>query len=179
MAPLERKTLSSLMTGLRSGAEEQAVLGGVSVRMAAYFGVGPAWVRLIWILLALSDRLTPAAYLLLWILLPSQGQACSSWADSLRLRISDLSLCTHGLQARLTDTAAGSPGPSRESAARLVHLGGLLAVMGLLFLADNLHLLGPFQLSHLRPLALVLIGALALKRAAHGGTLVGEQLRQG
>ena len=46
----------------------------------------------------------------------------------------------------------------------LMLIGGLILV-GLVFLADSLHLFGPFRLVHLGPFVLILAGIIALNRA--------------
>jgi len=48
---------------------------------------------------------------------------------------------------------------------RVVLFGGLLILVGLVFLADSLHLLGPFRLVHLWPFVLIMVGIIALNRA--------------
>ena len=52
---------------------KRKVLGGVAAGFAHYFGVDPVWVRLIFVLLTLAGTVGFWAYILLWIVLPSES----------------------------------------------------------------------------------------------------------
>ena len=65
----------------------------------------------------------------------------------------------------LEGTMVGTAQATHEGAQRIASFGGLMAGMGLLYLADHLRLFGTLRLRHLGPIVLVLIGAIVINRA--------------
>ena len=140
-------------------------VGGVCAGLAEYFAVHPIWLRLVFALWSLSNGLAAGTYVLLWILLPDETSLHMSRPKVVRYSLRDiLSEGRRWSQDLRTLWERERPvGP--EQARRVMALGGLLAFTGLLFLADSLGLFGPFHLHHLRPIAMILIGAVMLNRA--------------
>lgn len=145
--------------------KDRAVLGGVSAGLAPYFGVRPALVRLIWALLALANYTAPVVYLLLWVALP--GASGTQWltTEALRLNVEELVSQARSWSGQLQTPLGASACASPRLARHIVQVGGLLVVLGMMYLADALGLLGRFGLHHLGPVTLILIGALAANRA--------------
>jgi phage shock protein C len=147
----------------------RGVLGGVCAGLAEYFDVRPVWVRLVFVLLALAGGAAVPAYIVLWILLPERDHVHVSTARALRRNVDDVrsearrwSRDLHGILQPGTDV-------NREQARRAIRIGAVLILLGLLFLASNLDLLGAFRLDQLWPFALILIGAIVANRALRSG----------
>lgn len=51
-----------------------AMLGGVCSGLASYLKIDPVWVRLFFVLLAVTSGIGVLAYLILWIVIPRQDQ---------------------------------------------------------------------------------------------------------
>lgn len=49
---------------------DNAIIGGVSAGLGAYFNIDPVWIRLIFVLLMLAYGLVGVLYILLWIFIP-------------------------------------------------------------------------------------------------------------
>jgi phage shock protein PspC (stress-responsive transcriptional regulator) len=143
----------------------RGVVGGVCAGLAEYFGVRPLWLRSVFVLLTLARARAAFGYVLLWILLPERSEATRPQPVSLRRNLDLVRSEAVQLARELEGTVAGTPPTTREGAHRIASFGGLMAGMGLLYLADRLLPLGAFRLRHLEAIALVLIGAIALNRA--------------
>ena len=144
--------------------KSRAVVAGVCAGLSDYFGVHPGLLRLLFVLWALSAGTGVAVYILLWIFLP-ESSALGAGEESIRRNVSELrdEVETWGrdIQGTFGGGGTAAPGASR----RLVLLGGLVTLLGLILLADSLHLLGWFRLSQLWPLVLILAGFLMLNKA--------------
>lgn len=145
--------------------KSQGVIAGVCAGLAAYFGVSVVLLRLIFLLLAFSGGPAVAAYLILWVILPEKATRGGPHEDTVRRNIQEI-----GSQARSVGQEVGSvlggrgeaPGaPSR----RVLWLGAILIVIGLVSLADALHLLSWFRPDYLWAVALILAGVAMLSRA--------------
>jgi phage shock protein PspC (stress-responsive transcriptional regulator) len=145
--------------------KQRGVIGGVCAGLAHYFAVRPIWVRLIFILLALAGGTAVPAYMVLWILLPEREDIHVRRARAVRRNIDDVRSEARRWGRDLQDILQPGSGVGREEARRAAMVGGALIVLGLLFLASNLDLMGVFRLDQLWPLALILIGAIMANRA--------------
>jgi phage shock protein C len=145
--------------------KRRAVIGGVCAGLAQYFDVRPIWVRLIFILLALAGGAAVPAYIALWILLPEREDIDVSTARALRRNVNDVRSEARRWGRDLRGILQPGSDVGRDQAKRAALVGAALVLLGLLFLASNLDLMGAFRLDQLWPLALILIGALMANRA--------------
>lgn len=143
----------------------RGVVGGVCAGLAEYFGVRPLWARFVFVLLTLANVNACFGYILLWILLPERSEVARPQPVSLRRNLDLVRSEARQWARELEGTLAGTASTSHEGAKRIACCGGLLAGMGLLYLADHLQLLGAFRLRHLGAIVLILTGATVLNRA--------------
>jgi phage shock protein C len=72
----------------RSGTER--LLGGVCGGIAAYFGIDPTIVRIIFVLLALPNLFGVILYLVLWALLPGNMSITDDLGDRVQENVADI-----------------------------------------------------------------------------------------
>ncbi|WP_119073065.1 PspC domain-containing protein [Aggregatilinea lenta] len=114
------------------------VLGGVCGGLAAYIGVGPWWVRAVFIVLGVFTAGTGILiYLALWLTLPAQSLA-------------DL------------DDLANRRARAIPRAETVIMIGGLVIGMGLILLARSLGMLDGANGDVFLPAALLLFGLLLI-----------------
>jgi phage shock protein C len=56
-------------------SQNGAMLGGVCVGLGKYLNLDPIWVRLFFVLLAISNGIGVLAYIIMWIVVPREDQA--------------------------------------------------------------------------------------------------------
>ena len=133
--------------------EENKVLGGVALGLANYFEVDVVLVRLIFVALAFANGLGVLAYLIMWLVVPSEGQVGLSGEDAMRANFGEIRQRLSGAGARLRDAPQGP-----------VLIGLLLVVLGGVFLLDTI--VPWIHMGMLWPLALIVVGGyLLLTRA--------------
>jgi phage shock protein PspC (stress-responsive transcriptional regulator) len=148
--------------------KSKGMVAGVCAGLAEYFGVDPAVLRVIFVLWALSGGSGVMAYIVLWIILPDKATVGGPHQESVRQNVAEIGAEARGLGRDLQGVFGGKASADTGSNRRLMFLGGLIALMGLVFLVDNLHLFGWFQLEQLWPVVLILAGAVLLNRAIRG-----------
>ncbi|MEB2287811.1 MAG: PspC domain-containing protein [Anaerolineae bacterium] len=114
-------------------------LGGVCGGLGAYVGVGPWWVRALFVILGVFTAGTGLLlYVALWLILPPQS---------------------------LADMPAGPPDAARVSRPEIVVLIGTVVIgMGLVVLARNLGMLSAKNGDTFLPLAVILFGLVFLAK---------------
>jgi len=144
--------------------KSRAAIAGVCAGLAQYFGVNPAWLRVIFVLLALSGGPAIPAYIILWIILPAKGSVGLSQEQTVQANLREIRTEARGLVQELQailGQGPARPGPSK----RTLWLGVALLVAGVASLANHLQWLGWFQPERLWPLALILAGFVLVNRA--------------
>jgi phage shock protein C len=133
-----------------------SVLGGVCGGLACYVGVDPTLVRLIAVVLALGDGIGIILYLLLWLVLPLEGDHRTT-QTTVRNGASEITDRVRSLSDELGNAINGA------SPRATLLIGGALIVMGVMFLLQQLNLgwLHWLSFDHLWP-ALLIAGSLAL-----------------
>lgn len=129
--------------------ENNKVVAGVAAGMAHYFEVDPVLVRLIFVALAFANGLGVLAYLILWLVVPSEAQLELSGEEAMRANLDSMRERARGLGDRLRGAPQGT-----------VLVGILLVLVGGLFLLDSI--LPWVHMGMLWPLALIAIGAFLL-----------------
>ena len=145
--------------------ESHGVIAGVCAGLAAYFGVSVALVRLIFLLVALAGGPAVAAYLILWILLPERATLGGSREGAVRRNVQEIGDQARSLGQEVRSALGGTGEARAAPGKRVLWLGAILIVIGLLSLADALHLLSWFRSDYLWAIALILAGIAMLSRA--------------
>jgi phage shock protein C len=158
--------------------KSKGIIAGVCAGLAQYFGVSPALLRLIFVLLAFSGGPAVAAYIILWIVLPEKATliiADSSptehgmdYCGTVRNNVRDIGSQARSLGQELQTVLGGGGETAAAPGKRILWLGGILILVGLVSLADALHLFNWFHPDILWALALILAGVVMLNRALHG-----------
>jgi phage shock protein C len=115
------------------------VVAGVCSGLADYFAIDPILVRLAFVVIAFAGGASILAYIVLWIVMPpAEGYAAMK---------------TTGF------------GPAAQGG---IWVGGILVVLGVLFLAGNTGIFWWWNWSFFWPLMLVALGVLILSRRVGG-----------
>ena len=143
-------------------SESDRILGGVCGGLGAYLGVDPVIVRIAFVLLAMFNGMGLLAYLIIWVLVPTESTAAETHEHIVRENVQEI-----GQRARqLGADARGDWGrqwrAGQGSSKRMLLLGGGLVLIGLLMLLDNFGLLWWFSLGTLWPLIPIAIGGVLL-----------------
>ncbi|MGQ9493741.1 MAG: PspC domain-containing protein [Anaerolineae bacterium] len=143
----------------------KGIIAGVCAGLAEYFHVSPVLVRLILILTVLAGGPAVLAYIILWIVLPERATIGSPHRTTMRDNVREMAAEVHSLSQELQSMFGGKHQAVTGTGTRVIWLGAILIVMGLVLLADNLHLLSWFRLDLLRAIALILAGIVLLSHA--------------
>jgi len=143
-----------------------SMIGGVCGGLGQYLGIDPIIVRLFFVLLALGDGVGVLIYLVLWLIVPRQGQAeAATLEENIRAGAGEIAERARALGDDLRE-AARSPNPQ----AGLI-IGVALIVLGVVFLLQNLHIawLRWLDFDLLWPGLLIVAGLALLLRRVKGG----------
>ena len=139
-------------------------VGGVCAGLSDYFGVRPALLRLIFVLMALNGP-GVLIYIILWIILPQKDTSRRPVQRVLQDNVSQVQSEARSLGRDLSSFLSGTEKTEGAQTKRIMLLGGSLVAVGLLFLADSVQLFGWFRLDRLWPITLILMGVVMLNRA--------------
>lgn len=145
--------------------KSQGIIAGVCAGLAAYFGVSATLLRLIFLLLAASGGPAVAAYLILWVILPEKATLGGPHEDTVRRNVQEIGWQARGVAQEVRSALGGGVRAQGAPSKRVLWLGGILIVLGLVSLADALHLLSWLRPGYLWGVALVLAGVAMLSRA--------------
>lgn len=158
-------------------SETDVVLGGVCGGLAEYLEVDPTLVRLVFVLLVFAGGVGLVAYIVLWIIMPRQSRVGAPTpevvrenVEQLRERARDLGEEVRGAFAGPEEgaPAAGPEGPPAIPTSRPGRgawlIGGVLILLGVVFLLENFRFFSWLTFGRLWPLILVIIGIALLWR---------------
>ena len=148
------------MTGRLYRSRSDRMLFGVSGGLAEQLDVDPTFVRLGWIALGfITAGVAILAYIVLAIVVPEESAEAGNGAA-----VSEDD--TEGESA--PSGRAASRGPRRERGIGVV-VGGLLIVLGVMFLGVNLDLFAWIDWGIVWPVVLILLGLLLIARRYRSG----------
>jgi len=140
-------------------SESDRMIAGVCGGLAHYLGLDPLIIRIVFVVLALTNGVGIAIYALLWIFVPGENAVWSDRETTVRENVDEI-----------RDTAVGFTQDAREGLEKrwdwstpgnLTMTGGAVLIgVGLLLLMQNLGLLR--WVGRLWPLALVAVGVVIL-----------------
>ncbi|MGI6103010.1 MAG: PspC domain-containing protein [Patescibacteria group bacterium] len=137
-------------------SETNRILGGVAGGLGEYVNIDPTIIRILFVLLAVSGGSGVLVYLILWILIPSEGNPGHAGAEStIKTNAKEVETRARELGA---DLARGTTSTEWERIA-----GAILIVLGLFILLGTFGIL-QLLTAKLWPLALIIIGVLILTK---------------
>jgi phage shock protein PspC (stress-responsive transcriptional regulator) len=140
-------------------------VGGVCSGLAGYFAVRPLWLRLTFLLWALASIAGAITYLALWLVLPEESARHRPLDQRMQANVTDMRAQVERWYRDLGDALGAKASPEADQIQRTRVFGVAALALGAMLLIDRLHLLGPFSLRQLEPLALILLGIVFVKRA--------------
>lgn len=135
------------------------MVGGVCGGLAKYMGIDPLIVRIIAVVLAITNGIGLAVYLLLWVFVPAEDTAVTDQETVVRQNVAEIRDRAQTLGTEVRGTW-GKQWNWATPGNRLMTAGAVLVGVGLLLLMQNLGLLS--WIVRLWPVALVAIGVVIL-----------------
>jgi phage shock protein PspC (stress-responsive transcriptional regulator) len=145
--------------------KSRGMVAGVCAGLADYFGVSASILRLGFVLLALAGGPGVVLYLILWIILPDKSVVSPQQGETVRDNVRDIGAEARGFGRELSDLLGGKATPDRPASKRVLWLGALLVLIGLVSLAQGLGWLSWFREEMAWALALIIAGGVMLFRA--------------
>ena len=130
-------------------SEDDRVLGGVAGGLGDYFSFDPNILRLVFVLTAVFGGGGVLAYLILWIVLPTQSGSKFEGRDYIHDNVAEIKSTAKNFREQFkSGRRQGRP-----------RLGGIiLLAIGIIFLLQNFGFFGFWNFSQLWPLILVALG---------------------
>lgn len=138
-------------------SEKDRILGGVAGGLADFFDVDATLVRIIFVLLTIFGGSGLLIYLILWIIVPAESSTDEGITrDFLHNNINEIKDRTRNFaeEFRATDRRQNSRN----------YAGIILLGLGVLFLLQNLGIFARYNVTHLWPLILIVLGFALLAR---------------
>ena len=149
-------------------SETDRMIGGVCGGIAEYLGIDSVWARVVAVLLAFADGLGLLAYVILWIVVPTQSKIGQSPKEVARAGVEEITDKARELAQEAGVSLSGGPGEedaARQSRTRRSYaVAAILILVGIIILMSNFRLLGWLDIGRLWPLILIVIGVVLLLR---------------
>ena len=138
-------------------SETERVIGGVCGGLGDYLGIDPTWIRILFVLSIFASGVGVIAYVIGWIVIPSQRQVLLS------TQISEAD-GENAAAADDTNTTAGDNqhSPHKQGAGFLP--GIILVIIGMLFMFDRVFYW--FDFDYIWPMVLIGIGVVLIYRSS-------------
>lgn len=150
-----------MVTRLRKSRTDR-VIEGVCGGLAEYFGVDSTFVRLAFVLLIFLNGFGILLYIILLIIMPEADKADLTPKQAIQENV-------QGIGERLKETGEEMEKRLQEDKPeRAIWLGGILILLGLYFLLDQIHFFWWLKSDVLLSLVLILLGAWLLISRARG-----------
>ncbi len=142
------------------------MIWGVCGGLAKYFDMDPTIIRIIAVLLIFAGGSGILAYIILAIVVPSEGSAAAEPKDTIQENLAEMKETATELGREIQSTLSSKESESEEvTKTRQRHhntIGIILIVIGIFFLLGSFRLFWWFNWGYLWPLILVAIGVLII-----------------
>lgn len=143
----------------------EGILGGVCAGLGAYLRIDPVFIRIFFVLLAFADGVGTIAYIILWLLLPSdEGSREQPLDETVRENAGEVAERVRRLG---TDFSQGFEGAHPQLP---LIIGASLVILGFAFLIDNLNIawLSWMRYEFMWPVLMIVAGVVLLVRRVRG-----------
>jgi len=149
------------------------MIWGVCGGLARYFDMDATIIRVIAVLSIFLGSLGIWAYIILAIVVPLEESGTTEPREAIKENLAEMKATAGELGREVRSTLAGGGASSEEVIKMRGHhyniVGGILILLGVIFLLGTLNIFWWFHWSTLWPLVLVAIGVLIILSARRGG----------
>ena len=146
-------------------SDTDRMLAGVCGGIAENLDIDATWVRLVFVLLSFLSGAGIVAYIILWVVMPRESSAEAAGREVLEEGVAEMGERARELGDEIGEAVRSRRTPRRDRGigGRFV-AGGLLILLGALFLLENFRFLSWLSFRMLWPLVLVVLGIWLLLR---------------
>lgn len=146
-------------------SDTDRMVAGVCGGIADYLDIDAAWVRLVFVLLVFFSGAGIVAYIVLWVILPRESRIKATGREVMEEGVAEMGQRARELGEEVKEavTTRRTPGAERGMGGRLV-AGGILILLGAIFLLENFRFMSWLSFRMLWPLILVALGIFLLLR---------------
>jgi phage shock protein C len=136
-------------------SETDRIIAGVCGGLGEYLDIDPTLVRLTFIVITLAGGSGILLYIVLWLIIPSEGNKGRSGSNQLRENAEEMKEKARGLTKNLKS-------PKTRGNNRYI-VGLIIIGLGIIFLFENFGIFPLFRLAKLWPLLIIFLGFLMLR----------------
>lgn len=137
-------------------SEKNKILAGVAVGLGEYFRIDPTLIRIIFVLMTVFGGSGIIIYLILWLIMPSESSTSFISEQTIRENMNDM-------KTRAQSVASDLRFGNKQNDSKF-WWGGLILLVGLLFLFNNLGFFAYVDIGKLWPVLLIFLGISVLVR---------------
>ena len=141
-------------------SRSERIIWGVCGGLAKYFDIDPTIIRIIFVLLAVAKVVGILAYIILAIVVPSEGSKASEPRETIKENVDEIKETAGELGSEIRSTFAGgdTSEETHKTHQRRNMFGIILVVLGVLFLMGTLNLLWWLRWDYLWPIIPIAAG---------------------
>lgn len=138
-------------------SKKDRVIAGICGGMGEYFNIDPLFIRIVFVLLGIYGA-GVIIYIILWIVLPEEGDGTSAHDDSHKNIKEGANKMAQEIKEKITKESGDKRGSGN------LILGLVILLIGLLFLAQNF--IPGFEFAKLWPILLIVIGIIIIANSS-------------
>ena len=150
----KKSTPASSTTKQLTRSKTDKVIAGVAGGLAEYFNIDAAIIRIILVILAVIEGGGIILYFILWLIIPA-AKTSTNPEQTIRNNAEEM-------KNKVNEFSRNFGKPASDNSRLLI--GGLLLILGLMFILDNIGFLRFLKPDQLWPLLLIVLGLAVLLR---------------
>ena len=148
-------------------SRKDRMIWGVCGGLARYFDMDPVIIRIIFVLLVFANGLGVLAYIILAIVVPTEGSKTSEPSETVRENIEEIKQTAGEMGREIQSTFSQEGNTEAKHPKQRLLVGLAIIIIGVLILLGTLDLFWWFRWYYLWPVILIAIGLLIIFSARH------------